>query len=221
MQSSSTPLPPVIASTVAPIAATTTVATNGAAPSMDSWPANVMPCFDPAKEAETLVAAWPKGERAFYCFKKGESEEARTKSKVTCMSVDRMGERHIETVTASAPPRLPTLTLDKRAKDKVEFILTGGKREPHGATGTLKVNDALSKTAPIEYDEHFAIEGWIGNGLVYRTWVDEGPGCSRFLVNPKEIWPAVNGEAATLGGCYGTAPFTRANEKEIAADLLR
>jgi hypothetical protein len=170
---------------------------------------------------ETLVRAWRVGDRVFYCSTWDDENGQKNKGK--CGSVDRSGARREEPRAegkAAALPGLASIALKKTGRDNLSFTLQGGKREPHGATGHLKVGGKLTKTAPIEYDEHIAIEGWIGNGLVFETWVDEGPGCVRSMVDPRVGWPTTMGvgpDTEGLSGChYHAAPYLRANDKEIA-----
>ncbi len=83
----------------------------------------------------------------------------------------------------------------------MSFDLVGGERTPHGARGTLTevATHRVLKSGPIDYDEHVDYLGWIGDGVVLGTRVDEGMA----LYEPLKTWPPKIGDGVYLGGCYG------------------
>ena len=155
-----------------------------------------------------LTAAWPEGDRVFYCVETAP-DEFQAGVPPTCSSVGKLGDYRAEASRTGKPPPLPTVPLRRESADgRLTFRIEGGLREPKRATGRLdqRAPKKTLKRAAIAYDEHIAFEGWIGQAIVFRTWVDEGPGCNWGMVDPQKTWPSgVDYEkAVSLGGCYGT-----------------
>ncbi len=100
--------------------------------------------------------------------------------------------------------------------------LKGGLRVPHGATLELvDTKTKAKKTAPIDYDEHVVLEGWLGDGVVLHTSVDEGPGCVRSIYLPMKTWPIVLYPGGIdLGSCYDTQElvFDTPSKKKALVD---
>jgi hypothetical protein len=94
------------------------------------------------------------------------------------------------------------------ADGAMRFAIEGGGREPHGATATLRdaKTGRVIKTAPVTYDEYVEALGWVGEDVVLREHVDEGPGCVLRLVDPRSTWPIAMGKDdgdGPLIDCYG------------------
>ena len=165
-------------------------------------------CLAPKFRGGELENAWVDGGNIVYCvkapdFAAGTSERA-------CFTVDvGSGITHAASNTLVAvkePPAKVAALASSSTGGTATFDLKGGLRTPKGAQVTLvdKTSKA-TKRAPLDYDEHVAFDGWIGDGVVLRTWVDEGPGCMRVLYEPRKAWPIVLGSAGIdLGSCYGT-----------------
>jgi len=173
-------------------------------------------CLSPDAREKELASAWPERDRVYFCLQ--PRDETGTPSNRTCSSVGRAGDLRHEAFRVGAPPPLPSLSFPKEsANGKLTFRIEGGLLSPKKAVGVLEQKSPrkVLKRAPIEYDEHIAFEGFIGSAVVYRTWVDEGPGCSLTMVDPKKSWPSgVELEGGVgLGSCYeGTHLFrTRTN----------
>jgi hypothetical protein len=104
------------------------------------------------------------------------------------------------------PPPMPAADFRVASMDgALSFRFTGGEREPKRARGTLLRDGKVVHSGPIAYDEHVAFEGWIGTGIVLRTWVDEGPGCGLLVVDAQVGWPSGlwSEDARGLGDCFG------------------
>lgn len=174
---------------------------------------------DDARERH-LVAAWPEGDRIYFCLELPREDATLTEVR-TCSSVGRAGDYRREALRSGKAPPLPSLVLPKESADgKLAFRIEGGLTSPKKAVGVLEQKSPrkVLKRAPIEYDEHIAFEGFIGRGVVYRTWVDEGPGCALTLVDPKKTWPSgVELESGTgLGSCYEGVHVLRSRDNEVA-----
>mgnify|MGYP003377557445 CR=1 FL=1 len=164
-------------------------------------------CMDATLREAHLADAWPEGERVVYCVAMAGDEFEKPIPR-TCASVGKRGDYRSEPTRHGTAPALPIVPLRSTSADgNLTFRLQGGLREPKKATGILeqKSPKRILKKAPVEYDEHIAFVGWIGDHVVVRTWVDEGPGCQWNMVNPKTTWPSgVDYEhSQSLGGCYG------------------
>lgn len=159
------------------------------------------------REAE-LAAAWAEGDRVHYCVRTAPDGDD-PGYPLTCSSVGKAGDYRVEPARMHDSERISRTPLRTTSADgKYSFRLTGGEREPHKATGFLVETSSkrIVKKAPIEYDEHIALDGWIGSGVVFRTWVEEGPGCTLALVDPLVDWPSGDYEhMRTLAGCYDGA----------------
>lgn len=162
-------------------------------------------CADKEQREAELAAAWAENARVHYCVRTPPDGDD-PGYPLTCSSVGKGGDYRAEPARMHDSARLTRAPLRATSSDgRYAFRLTGGEREPHKATGTLV--DARSgrvvKKAPIDYDEHIALDGWIGSGVVFRTWVEEGPGCTLGLVDPRVEWPSGDYEHMhVLGGCY-------------------
>jgi hypothetical protein len=172
-------------------------------------------CVPPPIRHAELDEAWQESDRVFLCVtgepRQGDAGAAHR----ACASVGPSGDARAEpdrrATTGGAPaPRKPppVASVGFRATSAdglLSFHLVGGARSPHRAIGTLR--DArgkrVLKQAPIAYDEHLSVDGWVGQGLVLHTWVEEGPGCGLWLFDPQKTWPdLVNGGGASLGSCF-------------------
>lgn len=162
-------------------------------------------CADAAQREAQLAAAWSENDRIHYCVRTAPNGED-PGYPLTCSSIGKTGDYRVEPARLHDSARLAHVPLRGTSADgKLTFRLTGGEREPHKAHGALVETGSkrIVKKAPIEYDEHIAFDGFIGSGIVFRTWVDEGPGCTLALVDPRVDWPSGDYEhMQTLGGCY-------------------
>lgn len=164
-------------------------------------------CATTARREASLVAAWPAGERMHFCVEQAPTE-GQEPMPLQCASLGPDGDYRIEDAIPGAPPPMPHAAFRDTSLDgALSFRLTGGEREPKGARGTLLRHGKVVRSAPITYDEHVELEGWMGNGVILRTWVDEGPGCNLQVVDPRVEWPSTlwseNSRARSLGGCFG------------------
>jgi hypothetical protein len=148
------------------------------------------------REAE-LDDAQPDGDDYVIC----------TKPPRSCVAIDvGANYRAYHTKPTQPTPPAPSASFDGASTaGRLTFELVGGERVPHGARGTLRevASHRVLKSAPIEYDEHLDDLGWIGDGIVLGTRVDEGPGCEMALYQPLKTWPPNLGDGVDLGGCYG------------------
>jgi hypothetical protein len=153
-------------------------------------------CVPPAFRAAQLEHAQPEGDDYVIC----------TKAPHTCIALDRAASyrAYHGKPTQPAPPAPSAGFYGASLSSKLTFDLVGGERMPHGARGTLHdgVTHRVLKSAPIDYDEHLDYFGWIGDGIVFGTRVDEGPGCELFLYQPKKTWPPKLDDWVNLVGCY-------------------
>ena len=175
-------------------------------------PPRPAPFCPAAYRADThLQAAWPVGERTHFCVSEHDDSKPRPDDGSypvhpdRCASVGPDGDYRVEPAGRSAPPPLPKGSLSKTSRDgALSFSLRGGEREPKGARGTLRRHGKVLRSGAVTYDEHVALEGWVGNSVVLRTWVDEGPGCSLVVIDPLVHWPSGlwNDAFDGLGGCW-------------------
>lgn len=190
-------------------------------PGPDAGPKEKPACLSEDSRSYHLMAAWPEKERVFFCLELEGPDENGSPETRACTSVGPHGDYRLEALREGRPPPLPETPFRKESADgKLSFRLEGGLREPKKATGILeqKSPKKVLKRAPIAYDEHVSFEGFIGQGIVLKTWVDEGPGCSLSLVDPKKTWPSgidMPG-AVALGGCYAGIHALRTRPNEIA-----
>jgi hypothetical protein len=68
-----------------------------------------------------------------------------------------------------------------------------GGGQPHRAVGILRdaQTGRVLKRAPIAYDEHAEVLGWIGRAVVLRFYVEEGPGDGLTWIDPRRTWPSI------------------------------
>jgi hypothetical protein len=178
-------------------------------------------CLPPDVREMHLTTAWPESGRAYYCvgpeaWEHGADTEARS-----CWSAGPSGDLRHEPYRPARAAALPTATFRGESADgKLTFRIEGGLPTPKKAVGVLEQKSPrkVLKRAPIAYDEHIAFEGFLGQGIVYRTWVDEGPGCSLILVDPKTGWPSgMDADGGVrLGSCYGGTHLLRTRPDEVA-----
>jgi hypothetical protein len=164
-------------------------------------------CADREQREAELAAAWAEDDRVHYCVRTAPDGDD-PGYPLTCSSVGKAGDYRVEPARLHESARISQVPLRTTSADgKYAFRLTGGEREPHKATGALVETRSgrIVKKAPIDYDEHIALDGWIGSGVVFRTWVEEGPGCTLALVDPRVDWPSGYEHVKTLGGCYDGA----------------
>jgi hypothetical protein len=130
-----------------------------------------------------------------------------TKPLRSCVAIDVGGNyRPYHTKPSQPAPPAPSASFESTsAGGRLTFEVVGGARDPHGARGTLRdvATHRVVKSGPVEYDEHLANLGWIGDGLVLGTRVDEGPGCAMTLYQPLKTWPLKLGDGVTVGDCFG------------------
>jgi hypothetical protein len=138
-----------------------------------------------------------------------------------CVSIDHSGfYRDEPSRQGPSRPRLQSIQLPTVSGDaSLSFGLSGGARNPHAAVGTLR--DARSgrvlKQAPVEYDEHAVFLGWVGQGVVFKSWVEEGPGCGLRLFDIQKTWPDLRGrDGVALGSCYTGYTVLRAGPGQLA-----
>jgi hypothetical protein len=156
-------------------------------------------------------------------------EDAGAPANVQCVRVDSNGIYSEERAPAKHPAALPNEGFRAHSVDgRYDFELQGGERRyaastPSGflqGTGTLRdaKTKKIIKSAPITYDEHLQILGWIGADIVMQTWVDEGPGCMLCLTDPSKVWPAFNTdhEYIGVGYCYGGFTVLRPTSDSFA-----
>lgn len=150
-----------------------------------------------------LDSAWSIGSRTFMCLR--PPYEPASKTSRLCLSVDRSdGSYRAEPSTSTGTRVRPTPAVLAAKSGKLAYSLVGGLRTPYGARQTLTdLTTGTSKTANLDYDEHIAFDGFIGNAVVLRTWLDEGPGCGRWLLDPTKTWPLVTSFGVDLGNCQG------------------
>ncbi len=188
--------------------------------SVDSGAAPESPrCADREQREAELAAAWTDGDRVHYCVHTAPDGDD-PGYPLTCSSVGKAGDYQVEPARTHDSARLSQVPLRTTSADgKYSFRLTGGERDPHKATGTLVevASKRIVKKAPVDYDEHIALDGWIGSAVVFRTWVEEGPGCTLALVDPRVAWPSGDYEhMQTLGGCYDGAFTLKPNPDTYA-----
>jgi hypothetical protein len=164
-------------------------------------------CKEPPRKGQADTA-WVVDDRVFFCMR-GELDQDGTRKTRACGSVSLSDQsRRVEPPT-SRPPRgwrLPYAAAAQSRDGRYTFDLKGGERVPGGAVGTLTdTRTHVKKSSEILYDEHLAFEGWIGDGVVLRTWVEEGPGCTRWLYPVLQRWSFEAADRIELGGCYATA----------------
>jgi hypothetical protein len=102
--------------------------------------------------------------------------------------------------------------------------IAGGARHPHRAMGILRgaSKGTVLKRAPIEYDEHLEALGWIGQSVVLRFYMDEGPGDDLTWIDPQRTWPISlapregEGGAAPLIDCFGGCAVVRPSDATFA-----
>ena len=176
-------------------------------------------CADREQREAELAAAWAEDDRVHYCVRTAPDGDD-PGYPLTCSSVGKAGDYRVEPARLQDSARLSRVPLRRTSADgKYSFRLTGGEREPHKATGALVETSSkrIVKKAQIDYDEHIALDGWIGSGVVFRTWVEEGPGCTLALVDPRVDWPSGDFEhMQTLGGCYEGAFTLKPNADTYA-----
>jgi hypothetical protein len=153
-------------------------------------------CVPTAFREAHLELAQPDGDDYVVC----------TSPPHVCIAIDRAANYRTHRGKPSRPaPSAPSAWFNNASTaGRLTFDLVGGERSPHGARGTLRevATKRVLKSAPIDYDEHLAYLGWIGDGIVLRTRVDEGPGCELFLYQPLKTWPPNSDDYVDLGGCY-------------------
>ena len=164
-------------------------------------------CLTTDQRSARIESAWVSGERVWFCARPQDSEENQFQ-KSFCFSVDPKVADYRE------EPNAKPVAVAKSMKPELDptggggrytFRLKGGLRTPKGALVELEdVTTKKTKRAPLDYDEHVVIDGWVGEGLVLRTWVDEGPGCGRYLFHPLTRWPLKLDDGEWLGSCYGS-----------------
>jgi hypothetical protein len=169
----------------------------------DARPRGTGDCLTEIERATPLDDAWLDGTRVDFCVR-----DATTKAR-TCFGVDpKTGEYRRLVALAKHAKTKPTFdTLPVVSGDgKRALLFRGGLRTPPGATATLvdAATHAPMNSASILYDEHLAFDGWIGSAAIFHTWVDEGPGCVRKIVDLSTTWPPDPMSAPTITGCYGT-----------------
>ena len=152
-----------------------------------------------------LDLAWGVGTRTFICLQ--PAFDPPTQASRVCLSVDRSNGSYRgepPTMTGERLRPKPAVLPVTSASGKIAYSLRGGLRTPHGATQTLTdLTTGKAKTATLDYDEHIAFAGFVGDGVVLRTWLDEGPGCVQWLVDPTAAWPAVLSAGIGLNACQG------------------
>jgi hypothetical protein len=154
-------------------------------------------CVPAAFREARLELAQPGGDDYIVC----------TSAPHVCVAIDRAANYRAYHGKPSqpAPPAPSGGFYNTSTAGRLTFELVGGERTPHGARGTLRevATKRVLKSAPIDYDEHLDYLGWIGDGIVLSTRVDEGPGCELFLYQPLKTWPPKIDDFVDLGGCYG------------------
>lgn len=178
-------------------------------------------CLPPDAREMHLTTAWPESGRAYYCVGPEAREHGADTEARSCWSVGASGDLRHEPYRPSRAAALPTVPFRRESADgTLTFRIEGGLLTPKKAVGVLEQKSPrkVLKRAPIAYDEHIAFEGFVGQGIVYRTWVDEGPGCSLALVDPKKGWPSgLDADAGVpLGSCYEGTHLLRTRPDEVA-----
>lgn len=165
----------------------------------------------PARFREApLDGAWIDDGNVVFCAKLGD--DATPPLERACFGIDLATGAYLakpKDLRPSTPPAKPTAGKFDASSigGAATFALEGGLREPHKATVSLvDAKSGTKKSAPLEYDEHVVFDGWIGDAVVLRTWVEAGPGCGRYLYSPMKKWPIVMTltEDVHLGSCYNT-----------------
>ena len=187
------------------------VAASSAAPSATPTAPKAAGDCVPARFREApLEGAWIDGGNVVFCAKLGDG--AAPPLERACFGIDLATGAYRakpKDLVSPAPPAKPTAgKFDASSTGGAStFALEGGLRDPHKATVSLvDAKSGTKKSAPLEYDEHVVFDGWIGDAVVLRTWVEEGPGCGRYLYSPMKTWPIVMSltEDVHLGSCYNT-----------------
>lgn len=178
-------------------------------------------CFPPGTRDLHLTAAWLERGRAHYCLEPDSDEGETDPALRSCWSTGPGGDLRREVYRIVPSPHLSTEPFRRESADgKLTFRLEGGLLSPKKAVGVLEQKSPrkVLKRAPIDYDEHLAFDGFVGSAIVLRSWVDEGPGCTLTLVDPRKTWPSgMNLENGThLGSCYGGTHLLRTRADEVA-----
>jgi hypothetical protein len=160
-------------------------------------------CVDPTFLASPLDGAWTEGDRVIVCARRDaqrdEGGDAGAPAR-SCISIDASGE-YAAASGASVEPSAHGVDGGDRAASvpyrtvsrdgRLRFELHGGGRTPHRATAVLRdaAHGRVLKQGPIGYDEYVEFLGWIGQDVLLREHVDEGPGCVLVWLDPERTWP--------------------------------
>lgn len=192
-----------------------TVATETSAMEMDdaedAAPNGTGDCFEAIDRHARLEGAWGSTSDVTFCLVGDPYDFELGSYGRKCFDLDVASGEYRHTKDDAAAPKkakriaLPLGLSSASASGKVDVLFTGGARTPAGAKLTLRdaKTHATLKSATPYYDEHLAFDGWIGDAIVLRTWVDEGPGCTRVLLDPVTTWPPELASGTALPGCYG------------------
>jgi hypothetical protein len=149
-------------------------------------------CVAPSFRETKLEAAWPERDRIVACVREELGEPDGGEGKRTCVEVRSSGHYAAAAGGAPAERPLPSAPYRRASRDgRFTFEILGGRRQPHRAIGVLRdaQTGRVLKRAPVEYDEHAEVLGWIGRAVVLRFYVEEGPGDDIMWIDPQRTWP--------------------------------
>jgi hypothetical protein len=149
-------------------------------------------CVPPTFRQTKLEAAWPEGDRIVACVRQEPADPDGGEGERTCVEVRSSGDFGAAPSVVQAEPRFASAPFRRVSRDgHLRFEIVGGARRPHRAIGILRdaQTGRLLKRAPIEYDEHVELVGWLGQAVVLRFYVEEGPGDGLLWIDPQRTWP--------------------------------
>ncbi len=149
-------------------------------------------CVPPTFRQTRLEAAWPEADRIVACVREEPADPEGGKGERTCIESRSAGDFGAAPSVVQAEPRFASAPFRRVSRDgHLRFEIVGGARRPHRAIGILRdaQTGRVLKRAPIEYDEHIEFVGWVGQAIVLRIYVEEGPGDGLFWLYPERTWP--------------------------------
>ncbi len=154
-------------------------------------PAHVF-CVDPMFRQSHLEAAGPEGDRIVVCARPEAEDPDAAPPVRSCVELRLTGDYGAAADALPVEPRMASVPYRKVSRDgRLRFEIHGGVKVPHGAVAVVR--DAASghvlKRAPMQYDENVEFMGWIGQEVLLRLTVEEGPGCVLTWLDPQRTWP--------------------------------
>jgi hypothetical protein len=149
-------------------------------------------CVDPMFRQSYLEAAGPEGDRIVVCVRPEAKDPEGGPPARSCVELRSTGDYGAAADAVPVEPRVASVPYRQVSRDgRLRFEIHGGVKIPHGAVAVLR--DAPSgrvlQRAPMQYDENVEALGWIGQDVVLRLRVEEGPGCVLMWLDPRRVWP--------------------------------